>query len=549
MLALFDTIYHYRLPFFRGHARDGRGAAHTLSDRESERNVMATARASFAHSCSRVARIVAACACASMAGCAVGPDFRKPAPPDVGDYDAHPVSTTVSTNVAGGNAQRFVNGGDIAADWWTLFHSEALNALIAEALANNSDMKAAQAALSAAHENVLAQRGAYYPSISAGISASREQDPPGALAPVPSNNAFLYNLYTPQLSISYMPDVFGLNYRTVESLKAQEDNVRYQMAATYTTLTSNIVVTAIQQGALEAEIDATHQIIDFNEDMIRILRYQTDKGYASGVDLAAQESQLAQAKATLPPLIKQSAQLDHQLAVLAGRFPNHAPEKFELSSLNLPEDVPVSLPSQLVAQRPDVLQAQANLHAASAQVGIATANRLPNIQLTANAGSTALAIGQVFESGTGFWSLGAALTAPIFDGGTLQHQERAAKATYVQAANQYRSTVLAALKDVADTLTALDQDAEGLKSAAAAADAAKVTLELSQRQWHDGYASYLALLTAEQAYQQALISLVQAQADRYADTAALFQALGGGWWHREDLTESTALPVDDSGQK
>jgi NodT family efflux transporter outer membrane factor (OMF) lipoprotein len=236
--------------------------------------------------------------------------------------------------------------------------------------------------------------------------------------------------------------------------------------------------------------------------------------------------------------------------VLTGRLPNQPPaEKFELSSLHLPEDVPVSLPSQLVAQRPDVLQAEANLHAASAQVGIATANRLPNIQLTANAGSTALAIGQVFESGTGFWSLGAALTAPIFQGGTLLHQEQAAKATYVQAANQYRSTVLTALQNVADALTALDQDAEGLKSAAAAEDAAKVTLDLSQRQWHDGYADYLALLTAEQAYQQARISLVEAQAARYADTAALFQALGGGWWHREDLTESTALPVADSGQQ
>ena len=520
--------------------------AHTFGGHVGERNAITTARASFAHSCSRV---VAACACVLMAGCAVGPDFKKPAPPDVKDYDAHPVSKTVSTNVAGGEAQRFVSGKDIAADWWTLFHSEALNALITEALANNSDLKAAQAALAAAHENVLAQRGAYYPAISAGVSASRQQDPPGALAPVPSNNAFLYNLYTPQLSISYVPDVFGLNHRTVESLEAQEDNVRYQMAATYTTLTSNIVVTAIQQGALQAQIDATHQIIDLNSEMLKILRYQTDKGYASGVDLAAQESQLAQVKATLPPLIKQSAQLDHLLAVLAGRFPNQPPaEKFELSSLHLPEDVPVSLPSQLVAQRPDVLQAQANLHAASAQVGIATANRLPNIQLTANAGSTALAIGQVFESGTGFWSLGAALTAPIFDGGTLLHQERAAKATYVQAANQYRSTVLTALQNVADTLTALDQDAEGLKSAAAAADAATVTLDLSQRQWRDGYTSYLALLTAEQADQQARITLVLAQADRYADTAALFQALGGGWWHREDLTESTALPADASGQ-
>jgi NodT family efflux transporter outer membrane factor (OMF) lipoprotein len=226
------------------------------------------------------------------------------------------------------------------------------------------------------------------------------------------------------------------------------------------------------------------------------------------------------------------------LAVLAGQFPNRSPaEKFELSSLQLPADLPVSLPSQLVAQRPDVLQAEANLHAASAQIGIATANRLPNIALTADAGSTALAFDKLFTSGTGFWGLGAAATAPLFQGGTLLHQERAAKAAYVQAAEEYRSTVLTAFQNVADTLTALEQDAEGLKEAAAAADDAQITLDLSQRQWQDGYISYLALLSAEQAYQQARINLVQAQANRYADTAALFQALGGGWWHRADLTK------------
>ena len=204
----------------------------------------------------------------------------------------------------------------------------------------------------------------------------------------------------------------------------------------------------------------------------------------------------------------------------------------------MPEELPVSLPSQLVAQRPDVLQAEANLHAASAQIGIAIANRLPNIELTANAGSTALAIDKVFTSGTGFWSLGAAVTAPLFQGGTLLHQERAAKAAYEQAAEQYRSTVLTAFQNVADTLTALQQDADGLKAAAMPPNAAKVTLDLSQRQLHDGYAGYLPLLNAEQAWQQARINLVQAQADRYADTAALFQALGGGWWHRADLTRA-----------
>src|SRR6202035_3525942 len=229
----------------------------------------------------------------------------------------------------------------------------------------------------------------------------------------------------------------------------------------------------------------------------------------------------------------QQAQLRDLLAVLAGRFPNQAPaDKFDLSTLQLPQDLPVSLPSSLVSQRPDVRQAEANLHDASAKIGIAIANRLPNIVLTANAGSTAAAMDQLFTSGTGFWGLGANATAPIFQGGTLLHQERAAKASYTQAAEQYRSTVLTAFQNVADTLTALEQDAEALKAAAAAAEAAHATLMMSQRQLRDGYSGYLPVLTAEQADQQAQINLVQAQASRYADTAALFQALGGGWWHR-----------------
>jgi len=426
----------------------------------------------------------------------------------------------------------------MAADWWTLFHSTALNELIDASLANNHDLKAAQAALTVARENLLAQRGAYYPSVTAGFSATRQRQS-GQIAPTLDSNAFLYNLFTPQLSISYVPDVFGLNRRTVESLQAQEQEVRFQMIATYTTLTSNVVVTAIQVASVQAQIDTTRRLIDINSNMLRILRYQFDKGYASGLDFAAQESQLAAINATLPPLIKQAAQLHDALAVLAGRFPSQAPAaKFELSSLQLPEELPVSLPSALVAQRPDVRQAEANLHDASAKIGIAIANRLPNIVLTANAGSSAAAMNQLFTSGTGFWGIGASVTAPIFQGGTLLHQERAAKAAYEQAAEQYRSTVLAAFQNVADTLTALEQDADALKAAAAAADAAKVTLDLAQRQLQDGYTGTLALLNAEQAYQQAVINLTQAQANRYADTAALYQALGGGWWHRADLQDN-----------
>jgi NodT family efflux transporter outer membrane factor (OMF) lipoprotein len=484
----------------------------------------------------------AAMACLLMAGCAVGPDFKRPAAPTGSGYTDQPLSTTVtSTNFAGGEAQSFVEGRDLAGDWWTLFHSQALNELIQESLTNNPDLKAAQAALLVAHENLLAQRGVYFPNVTAGFAASRQKQSEN-LAPTPNYpvvpQLYQYNLFTPQVSVSYSPDVFGLNRRTVESVKAQEQGVRFQMIATYTTLTANVVVTAIQAAAMQAQIDATRQLIDLNSNMVEILKYQYSKGYAGRLDVVAQESQLAQVVATLPPLIKQAAQLRDLLAVLAGRFPNQAPaENFDLASLQLPTELPVSLPSQLVAQRPDVLQAEANLHAASAQIGIAIANRLPNITLTADAGSTALSFDKLFSSGTGFWGLGAAATAPLFEGGQLLHAERAAKAAYTQAAEQYRSTVLTAFQNVADTLAALQQDAEGLKAAANAADDARETLNLSQRQWKDGYISYLGLLSAEQAYQQARINLVQAQANRYADTAALFQALGGGWWHRADLTE------------
>jgi len=487
---------------------------------------------------SRVPFLLAVLASLLHAGCAVGPNFKSPAAPDVKDYTVSPLRTTVATaNVTGGEAQSFAQGGDLSADWWTLFHSQPLNELIEHSLTSNHDLKAAQAALSVARENLLAQRGVYYPSVTGSFSATRQRQS-GQLAPALNSNAFLYNLFTPQVSVSYVPDVFGLNRRTVESIAAQEQEVRFQMVATYTTLTANVVVTAIQQASLQMQVDATRELIDINSRMLHILQYQFAKGYASRLDVAAQESQLAQVAATLPPLLKQSAQLHDLLATLAGRFPNQAPEEnFELSSMQLPLDLPVSLPSDLVAQRPDVRQAEANLHDASAKIGIATANRLPNFVLTANAGSAAAAMDQLFTTGTGFWGLGAAATAPIFQGGTLLHLQRAAKAAYIQAAEQYRSTVLTAFQNVADTLTALDQDAEALRTAAAAADAAKVTLDLAQRQLQDGYASNLAMLSAEQTYQQARINLVQAQANRYADTAALFQALGGGWWHRSDLQD------------
>jgi NodT family efflux transporter outer membrane factor (OMF) lipoprotein len=469
--------------------------------------------------------------------CVVGPNFKPPAPPAVSSYEPKPQQTTVATpGVPSGEAQHFINGADIPAEWWTLFHSKELNALIEDALAHNADLKAAEAALLVAHETTLAQRGAFAPQISAGSSITRQKDPSETLAPVPSNNAFLYTLITPQLSVSYTPDVFGLNKRTVESLAAQEQATRYQMIAVDITLSANVAAAVIQKASLDDQIEAINELIGINRQMFSLLQYQHSKGYAAGPDVAAQQAQLKQLEASLPPLLKQREQQDHLLAVLTGRFPSQEPDhRFTLARLTLPADLPLSLPSTLVAQRPDVLQAEANMHSASAQVGVATANRLPNITLSANAGSNALAINQLFGPGTGFWNIGAALLAPIFDGGSLLHQQRGARAAYQQAAEQYRGTVLVAFQNVADTLSALEHDAEGLKSTASATDAAKTSVDLARLRYKDGYDSYLAVLTAEQTYQQQRLSLVQAQAARFADTAALFQALGGGWWHQPEL--------------
>ena len=475
---------------------------------------------------------------ALLAGCAAVPDFKAPPAPEVGNYGAASLSATSgTTNVAGGEPQRFVSGSDIAGDWWSLFHSKPLNDLIELSLSNNPTLKAAQAALKIARENVLAQKGSYFPSIAGSFSAARQKTSQ-EISPTPNSGALYFSLYTPQVSVAYVPDVFGLNRRTVESLRAQEAQARFALVATHITLSANVAAAAIQEASLHAQIEATRQLVEINSNMLQTLRQQYTAGYLGRLDVATQEAQLAQVAATLPPLLKQLAQQRDLLAALAGKFPGQAPgDSFELSTLHLPETLPLSLPAQIVAQRPDVRQAEESLHAACAEVGIAAANRLPNITLSADAGAMALEAGKIFANGAGFWSLAGSLTQPIFQGGALLHKERAARAAYTQAAEQYRSTVLTAFQNVADTLHALQQDANELSAAASARDAAKVTLDLAQKQFQTGYAGYVPLLTAEQTYQQALLTLIQAQATRYADTAALFQALGGGWWNRADLSQ------------
>jgi NodT family efflux transporter outer membrane factor (OMF) lipoprotein len=448
----------------------------------------------------------------------------------------HPLRSTVSApGAVGGNIQRLVVGLDIPGQWWALFHSHALNSLIERSLKSNPDIKSAQEALTVAKENVYAQQGFYWPSISGDFTAQRAKSS-SQISPVTSTSALYFNLFTPQVTVSYTPDVFGLNMRTVESLKAQAEQQRFVIEATYLTLSSNVVAAAIQEASLRAQIAATERLIDVNKEALDLLREQLKTGYTNTPAVLAQEAQLAQVVATLPPLQKALEQGRDLLARLAGAFPNEdLAQKFELSSMDLPSQLPVSLPSNLVEQRPDVRQAEENVHSACAQIGVAVANRLPTFTLSGNAGRTAVEIGQLFTPGTGFWTLSAAVSQPIFEGGTLLHRERSARAAYRQADQQYRSAVLTAFQNVADTLHALDQDAKGLKAALDADRAAKISLDLTNEQVKVGYANYLSLLSAEMVYQQAEISLVQAEANRFADTAALFQALGGGWWNRQDI--------------
>ena len=471
-----------------------------------------------------------------LAGCAVGPDFKTPEPPAVTGYTREqPQPRTVSAPAAHGAAQRFVAGMDIASEWWQVFHSEALNKLVRDALAANPNLTAAQAALRQAHEQTLAQKGFYYPTLDAAFNASRNLTPTEALAPGgPTSNPY-YSLVTPQLNVSFVPDVWGANRRAVESLAAQEENQRYQLEATYLTLTSNVVAGAVQEASLRGQIEATQETIKAESSLLGILRRQVALGQAAGADVAAQEATLAQAQLLLPPLQKQLAQQRDALTALAGRYPSEEIEaRFDLTALALPLDLPLSIPSKLVRQRPDIRQAEQNLHAASAQIGQAIAARIPQITLTADIGNTASSASKLFTPGTNFWNLAGGVTGPIFDGFTLLHKQRAVQAAFDQAAAQYRATVISAFQNVADSLRALQADAAALKAASTSEAAARRSLNIARRQLDLGQIAYLSLLNAENTYQQARLALVQAEANRLADTAALFQALGGGWWHRHD---------------
>jgi NodT family efflux transporter outer membrane factor (OMF) lipoprotein len=488
---------------------------------------------------------IAGIAVCALAGCAVGPNFKPPAaPPGAAFVPAGQLApVTASAPLPGGEAQRFVDGLDIPGEWWTLFRSAELNALIERALAHSPTLEAAQAALRQANENVAAQRGTLYPSVSAAYEAQRAKSSATAFG-LARGGSFLYTLNSASVNVSYTLDAFGGIRRQIESLQAQADYEQFALEASYLSLTANVVTAAIAEASLGAQIAAAEDIARVQQTQLDITQRRVTAGGASRADVLQQQATLQATLASLPALRSQLAQQRNLLATYVGSLPaQYDGAAFHLDSLTLPTDLPLSVPSKFVEQRPDVRQYSALLHQATAQIGVATANLLPQLTLTGSYGGDAARFADVFSASSVVWSLAAAVTQPLFKGGQLMHQRRAAVAAAQEAAANYKATVITAFQNVSNTLYALQADAEVLAAETAAERSAAGSLELVQAQYKAGGASYLQVLTSEQSYQNAAIALIKARAQRYADTAALFQALGGGWWNRADIAaNSTALP-------
>jgi len=478
---------------------------------------------------------------ALLSACAVGPNFKAAeAPHGAGFVPAgqSPAQTSAAEG-NGGEAQRFVEGLDIPGQWWTLFQSADLNALIDQALAHSPTLESAQAALRQANETVAAQRGSYYPSVSGTLEAERSKSS-GAAFGEPAFGSSIYTLNSAAVNVSYTLDVFGGVRRQVEALQAQADYEKFSLEASYLSLTANIVTAAVTEASLRAQIKATEDIADSQRRQLDIIQRRVTVGGASRADILQQTSTLQGTLASLPPLRSQLAQERNQLAAYVGALPSdYAGHEINLDSLTLPADLPLSLPSKFVEQRPDVRQYSALLHQATAQIGVATANMLPQITLTGSYGGDAATFSGIFSPASVVWSLAASATQPIFKGGQLLHQRRAAVAAAQEAAANYRATVITAFQNVSNALYALQGDADALAAQVNAARAAADSLAMVQAQYKSGAASYVQVLSAEQSYQTAAVSLVKARAQRFADTAALFQALGGGWWNRADVAANS----------
>ena len=495
-----------------------------------------------------IRRVYMGCATALacfLTACAVGPNFKTPQAPQTPGFVA-PGELPAQTSAApppDDLAQRFVEGLDIPGQWWTLFQSTELNELIERGLANSPTLEAATAALRQANELFVAQRGAFLPSVSGTLGAQR-QKVPGLAFGAPQAGSIIYTLNQAEVNVSYTLDAFGGIRRQVEALGAQAEYQKFLLEAAYLSLTANIVTTAITEASLRAQIAATEDIAQSQQTQLDITQRRFSAGGVSRVDLLQQQSILQSTLAALPGLRTQLAQERNLMAAYVGSLPaDYAGPQFKLESLALPVELPVSLPSKFVEQRPDVREFSALLHAATAQIGVATANMLPQITLSGGYGGEATSFSDVFSPASVIWSLAASVTQPIFKGGQLTHQRRAAVAAAQEAAANYRATVITAFQNVSDTLHALQGDADALAAESLAQSTAAESLKLVQAQYKSGAASYLQVLSSEQSYQSATVALVKARAQRYADTAALFQALGGGWWNRSDVAANSTQPA------
>jgi NodT family efflux transporter outer membrane factor (OMF) lipoprotein len=473
-------------------------------------------------------------------GCAAGPDYRAPEAPAETAYSAATYSApTASAPVSGGEAQRLVLERDIPAEWWTLFHSPALDQLIRQALKDSPTIEAAAAAVRRAHEELRALSGStYFPSLDASATITRSRYS-GARFGQPGASFPPFTLYNASVNVTYALDLFGGARRELEALRAQVDYQRFLLEGAHQALAANIVTAAVQDASLRGQLRAIHELLAAQEEQLGIVEGRFQAGGTSRTDVLLQRATVSKTRATLVPLEKAASGTRYLLAVLAGRLPSEAamlPE-FELDSFDLPRDLPVTLPSALARQRPDIRAAEAVLHAASAQVGAATANLYPRITLNGSYGSEATKTGDLFSAGSAVWNLGAGLLQPLFHGGELRAKRRAAIAAYDGALADYRQTVLLAFRNVADSLRALELDAQGLRAQAEAEQAARESFEMAQKQFHIGAVSHLTVLIAEGQYRETKVALVQARAARYADTAALFQSLGGGWWNRAEREE------------
>ncbi|MHC2313754.1 NodT family efflux transporter outer membrane factor (OMF) lipoprotein [Bradyrhizobium diazoefficiens] len=492
----------------------------------------------------RGAIIPLAQAAIALAGCAVGPNFEAPDAPPVSGYTAGGFSATKGADGPGGTAQRIVNGADVPAVWWQVFRSRQIEAFVREAIDNHPDLAAAQAALRQAREVAAADTSALMPSITGEGSATRSQVPlaqSGQTGP-----SSLYTLYKTSVPVSFTPDIFGGKARGIEADLANADYERFQLEATYLSLTANVVTTAISDASYAAQIRVTQEQIDGQRQLVALLEQQFALGAVANSDVLTQKAQLAQTLATLPPLQKSRAQNRNQRMAYLGRLPSQdRGEAVPLANLRLPRDLPVSVPSLLVRQRPDIRAAESQMHQASANVGVATANMLPNVTLSASGGSSALALSGLYGPQSAAWSVAASVTGPIFDAGSLFHTKESKVAALEQKGAQYRSTVITAFQNVADALRAIQSDADLLKAQIEAEKTAAESLKMSQAQFKAGSTTFISVINAEQTLLTARINRVKAQASRYADTVSLYQALGGGWWNRVD--ESPASEVKPAG--